>query len=716
MDNRKHFFLPKPLLIILRNFLAGIVASLLLSLSASAQENLPIRFLEDKTAQLSVQEVLAMPESQFQLNTEGAPNLGFSHSALWLRVEMPNTKESKILSINNLHLDELDVYLTKNGSIYKQFQTGDSRSFSTRELTTNYFTFMVEQDISTIYVRVKSAGSVAIPIKIHHVNAFIEHENGNKIMLWIFYGVVLIAFVANLIFYLSLKDKIYLYYLFYVGANAIYTSTDLGLGFQYLWPDFPLVNKWDVILYSTSAFIFLFCDFFLELRSKYPKWHIAFLFIMGLIFASGIISLFNYNIGVQLFTFILAIANLAVIIASAYVYLQSKSKILLLFFFAWGIYMAGVMVYILAVLDIIPFKGNVINIYYIASTIEMTLFFVVVMFKINSIKEENIEAKTQIISLLSEKEKTLEEQNLRLENLVSERTRELKHKNDEILSQNEEIKSQMDEMAGQKKQLEEQSKEVDKINTDLVLSNQLLLDYKNKLEDLVKDRTTELEAQNEQLEQYAFMAAHNLRSPIAAIMGLSKLLESEKDPNAVDEITNRIILSTQKLDVVVKSMSNLLNARKDSKNSLEPILLETILEETMGIMSREIDNSNATISHDFSYCPTVLGIQSYLHNLFFNLINNSIKYQKEAIAPQIHISTEVSGKSVLLKFQDNGSGIDMERFGKDLFKPFKRFHDHVEGSGIGLHLVKTQIESIGGKIEVQSSPGEGTLFIVKLKK
>ena len=103
-----------------------------------------------------------------------------------------------------------------------------------------------------------------------------------------------------------------------------------------------------------------------------------------------------------------------------------------------------------------------------------------------------------------------------------------------------------------------------------------------------------------------------------------------------------------------------------------------------------------------------------MHSVFYNLILNSIKYRKKGLSPIIEIRSEIDKEKIRLTFKDNGTGIDLERHGGSIFGLYKRFHSDVEGKGLGLFMIKTQIEVMGGSITVKSTPNEGAEFIVEL--
>ncbi|MEJ7692640.1 ATP-binding protein [Daejeonella sp.] len=119
------------------------------------------------------------------------------------------------------------------------------------------------------------------------------------------------------------------------------------------------------------------------------------------------------------------------------------------------------------------------------------------------------------------------------------------------------------------------------------------------------------------------------------------------------------------------------------------------------------------ITTDFAEIDKFNTIKSYMHSIFYNLISNSIKYRRPDVDPRIEISSHLSESKLTINFNDNGSGIDMVKHGDKLFGLYKRFHANIEGKGMGLYMVKTQVETLGGKVSVRSEVGRGAEFIIE---
>jgi light-regulated signal transduction histidine kinase (bacteriophytochrome) len=236
------------------------------------------------------------------------------------------------------------------------------------------------------------------------------------------------------------------------------------------------------------------------------------------------------------------------------------------------------------------------------------------------------------------------------------------------------------------------------------------------LEEEVKERTKELVEYNQQLEQFAFISAHNLRAPVARILGLGNLLELIKtEPTEQHRIVNELVFSTRELDTVVKDLSIILSLRKDNVSILADVNLEEELKLIKINLEKEILDTEASIYEDFSNIRVIHTIKPYLDSILINLVSNAIKYRHPYRRPVIQIKSEKIENYICLTVHDNGLGLNLDLYKEKLFTLYSRFHNHVEGKGMGLYLVKTQVVSLGGRIEVESKIDRGTTFKIFFK-
>jgi signal transduction histidine kinase len=359
-------------------------------------------------------------------------------------------------------------------------------------------------------------------------------------------------------------------------------------------------------------------------------------------------------------------------------------------------------------------------------TIQLILLLICVPTLIFTAFHTNREWKTQVRlrELEAEKVSILARQNDVLEKLVATRTHEihqqniaLQHSQGEIEAQNEELKSQQEEISSQRDLLARQNKKLNQAKEIILRQNKEIRATNESLEEDIKERTKVLVEYNQQLEQFAFIAAHNLRAPAARILGLGKVLElSEDNKDEERAIIRRLISSTAEMDTVIKDLNVILEIKSNNSNYFTSVNLYDELTLVRSNLAREILETNASIQASFDAAPIILSVKPYVDSILFNLISNAIKYRNPDKVPVIDLKTEPAGDFICLTVSDNGLGFDVDQQRRNIFTLYKRFHFHVEGKGMGLYLVKTQVTALGGRIEVDSQVNEGTTFRVYFKR
>ena len=225
----------------------------------------------------------------------------------------------------------------------------------------------------------------------------------------------------------------------------------------------------------------------------------------------------------------------------------------------------------------------------------------------------------------------------------------------------------------------------------------------------------DLTKRNKDLEQFSYVVSHNVRAPLVNIISLIALLAPENMGGDGEDILAALKISTNKLDSVIRDLNFILNINHEPTEVMEPVSFSTLISDIKIAIANLIEGSAIVITTDFLEVGYHYCTKSYLHSIFYNLILNAIKYRRKEISSKIHISSVKDAGCVILKFRDNGMGIDLDKFGSQLFGLYKRFHPGIEGKGLGLYMVKTQVEHLKGNISVESLVGEGTTFTLRLK-
>lgn len=236
----------------------------------------------------------------------------------------------------------------------------------------------------------------------------------------------------------------------------------------------------------------------------------------------------------------------------------------------------------------------------------------------------------------------------------------------------------------------------------------------NELNKNLHKYTDELIASNKGLEQFSYIVSHNLRAPVANIIGLTELVNQDDYPPEVKEqFLKELLVNAKRLDDVVSDLNTILQVKREVSEKREPVSLQQLIDKIGSSIQNIIEKENVQIETDFSAVNELFTLRSYLHSIFFNLIMNSIKYRQKDADPVIRIKSSLDQDQVTLSFMDNGIGIDLASKGSEVFGLYKRFHYHVEGKGMGLFMVKTQVEMLGGKITVKSAINKGTEFKIE---
>ncbi len=255
-------------------------------------------------------------------------------------------------------------------------------------------------------------------------------------------------------------------------------------------------------------------------------------------------------------------------------------------------------------------------------------------------------------------------------------------------------------------------------------SNNLLRNYNNDLKLKVKERTQELTKtnielarHNNQLEEYQFITAHNLRGPVARILGLLNIIKGNSFQWPRDkDILDKLELASIDLDTIVHDLSHVLHVKRVGNSTYEQVILSKRVLRVKSTLKELILESDATFKEDYSQVDSIYTIPTYIESILYNLIANAIKFRSPDRRPIVIIKTFSSENQIAIHISDNGMGIDLAKVRDKLYGLYQRFHPHVEGRGLGLYLVKAQVDALNGSIEIESTPDKGTTFRIRFPK
>jgi PAS domain S-box-containing protein len=237
-----------------------------------------------------------------------------------------------------------------------------------------------------------------------------------------------------------------------------------------------------------------------------------------------------------------------------------------------------------------------------------------------------------------------------------------------------------------------------------------------QLEERVSQRTAMLEAANHELESFSYSISHDLRAPLRAINGFSRILEDEIEKGSAETRTRYLSLIRENAQQMGLLIDDLLAFSRLGRQAINPGTVATreIIQQVLNSLDEEIQDRKIaiTVSEDLPDCN---GDAALIKQVWVNLISNAVKFTRQQASPQIEIGFEYGKDEIIYHVRDNGVGFDM-KYADKLFGVFQRLHraEDFEGTGVGLAIVQRLIDRHGGRVWVDASPGLGCTFFFSL--
>jgi serine phosphatase RsbU (regulator of sigma subunit) len=404
-----------------------------------------LRIFKDETSQMTLKELLQVSNDKFAPPKDDSPNYGYTKSVIFAKFSLRNqdTKQQEVLlEIDYPVLDDVRFYLLDEASnIVKEYKTGDWLPFGQRELPTRNFVFSLPLEpykTYTVVLRIKNDSTVSFPITLWQPDNFWKAENYSMWWFGIFYGIMLVMLLYNLFIYSVLKEPSYLWYVLNIIAIVLFQLAFNGIGFQYLWGNIPGFNHFNMPLAASLLTLFSigFSRLFLNTAVKQQVLDKIFIVLIAIAIITAFLSFFiTQRISLRFATFMVLPSSIA-ILYGGFNALRQGYRPARFFVVSWLVYLIGALLVALRGLGLTP--TNFITTYsiQIGSAIEVILLSLALADRINTLRKEIAQRALEKERLEKEKERemreVMEQQNERLEQLVTERTHELFDKNKQL--------------------------------------------------------------------------------------------------------------------------------------------------------------------------------------------------------------------------------------------------------------------------------------------
>lgn len=631
---------------------------------------------------------------------------------VWIRIDLKDCPPNAHLIISNSLIDSLAFYqLSESGELLKYVETGDHYNFYQRDINHPKFVFQIEQaqGPQTLYLQIRSKDQLFLPISLKSGKDTMVSLGHYNIFKGIYFGIVLVMFLYNLLIAIITRDDNYFTYSFYIIFLGLAQASLESFTFKYLFPYNPLVFNHAVILFSSLAGVLgtVFAMKFLDVRRNAPKW-LAGLYVFIVTYAIawvldlvGLKNISNIILNINGLTIGLYALAIAAVIARKGV--RSAN----LFLIAYSLFVLGFMIYVLGFVGVFPVNAITNNALAAGSAAQIILLSIALAERINLLRKEKEESQAEALRVSRENERIIREQNLMLEQKVQERTLELQEAN-------EELKVTLSNLRDTQTQLVDAEKMASLGQLTAGIAHEInnpINFVTSNITPLVRD----LDEMYEIIDAYAAVESIEDGEALKRARNLSQEYELTYLKEEIGSLVKGIKDGANRTSEIVKGLRTF--SRLD-----EDVLKQADVHEGLSstlVLLRSKMKGSVEVKFDYDQnLPMIDCMPGKLNQVFMNILNNAVyavqhKNYAEGEKPEIALSTSAKDDQVKVSIKDNGIGMD-EQTRKKMFDPFFTTKEVGEGTGLGMSIVYKIIEKHRGRLDVKSEMGVGTEFIINL--
>ena len=669
-----------------------------------------IEVLVDTTAELTFKE--AQSADGYAAALTDVPDLGVSANAFWIRFTVSNQSSNDRLLVQAAYpvLDELTLY-RPNGTEYEEVVSGQQMPFADRDYNHQNFIFdlnLAPGASATYYMRVKSGEEIIMPLNVGSDMAILESNGVRDLISGIYYGLILVMILYNVFVYASTKDKSYLLYGIFTLFVGLVQAVFQGYSYRFLWPSFPAIAEKAIYLVGIGSGVFglLFMHSFIQVRKYVPKlrkWMFVLFGMYAIVFALAMAG--QYDGAFNLLNMTAMLVSLYMLFVG-YRVARKGFRPARWFLLAQSIFLLGVVLFVMRNFGVLPFNLFTEYVLQIGSSIEVVLLSIALADRINILKKEKEVSQAEAYEALLENERIVREQNIILEQKVSERTVELQESNEELqvtLAHLKETQSQLVDAEKMASLGQLTAGIAHEINNPINFVTANIEPLRRDLDDLLEYMTL-----CETVSEETDVSAH-----ITKAKELREELEVDFLKDEMSQLLDGIKEGANRTAEIVKGLRIFSRLDEGDKKQAD---INAGLKSTLTLLTTSL-GSNITVDTDFGDLPEFECFPGKLNQLFMNVLTNSIQavnsHKEREGNGKIELKTAQDGNHIVVQIKDNGVGMT-EEVKHRIFEPFFTTKDVGEGTGLGLSIAYKIVEDHNGAIEVDSTPGEGTTFNLRL--
>jgi signal transduction histidine kinase len=665
---------------------------------------LSLDILEDHDRTLTIAQIMSAEfQPRFIASTQANPNFGITTAAYWARLRIVNQTSATTawrLEMDAALSNYLDLYLPHpDGASVEVRQTGALRPVASRDVFHRRFVFALNIQPGAeqlLYLRLET-GWAYLPLTLWSARAFDRKAQQESLGFGLVYGALLVMSVYNLILWLVLRDRTYLYFVSSLIAQILFKASIEGFGQLYFWPNHYTIAFWAYPLFLSLLFLsgLQFASALLLTKTSAPQMHRLIQFcMMGWGILLGLFVFIRFGL-ILLLMHAFGVVNIALLFTTAVRVWRAGFRPARYYLLGWYVF------FLVGLRSLFLIWGRGVDYDQLEITVSIGVVFPLVFFslaladRITHFKQEREQAQAETLRLAQEHERFVSEQNLRLEDEVRKRTLQLEAE----ISERKQAESALQQM-----------------NT--------------QLEQRVVERTLELTRAKESAElaslaksNFLSSMSHELRTPLNHIIGFAEIL----GPQLADKMNDRqkkycgyITQGGERLLELIDDVLEL--SRIDLGEMLllpRELQLRPLLEQSLtAIRQKDLKPRLQVTLAMFPEDDEIIlaADERKLKHILFNILSNAVKFTPDG--GSITVEAARQAEDVLISVRDTGIGIAPEEQEK-IFEPFYQIlgglRDKTPGVGLGLTLAKRFTELHGGRIWVESAGlGKGSCFYIAL--